>query len=131
MEKLFIKATRQKWRFQTTRGHISVEELWDLPLKSRINFDLDTVAKTINKQVKETEEESFITTTAKDTEPKEKLELVKYVISVKLQEAKDKQDAQAKAERKQQILKLLAEKEVEGLKAKSKEELLKELEELN
>jgi len=131
MEKLFIKATRSKWRFQTTRGHISVEELWDLPLKSRINFDLDTVAKTINKQVKETEEESFITTTAKDTEPKEKLELVKYVISVKLQEAKDKQDAQAKAERKQQILKLLAEKEVEGLKAKSKEELLKELEELN
>jgi len=131
MEKLLIKATRSKWRFQTTRGNISVEELWDLPLKSRTNFDLDTVAKTVNRQVKETEEESFVTTTTKNIEPKEKLELVKYIISVKLQEAKNKQDAQAKAERKQQILELLAEKEVEGLKAKSKDELLKELEELN
>jgi len=130
MEKLFINGTRKGWRFNSTRGKLSIEQLWELPLKVRTNFDLDTVAKTLNKEVKEQEEESFVSTTTKNTELAEKLELIKYIISVKLQETKDKQDAQAKAERRQQILELLAEKEVEGLKSKSKEELLKELETL-
>ena len=56
MDNLFLQATREKFRFESSKGDLSVEQLWDLPLTSRTGFDLDTVAKAVNKFVGALEE---------------------------------------------------------------------------
>ena len=60
MDNLFLQATREKFRFESPKGDLSVEQLWDLPLTSRTGFDLDTVAKTVNADLKASNEESFV-----------------------------------------------------------------------
>ena len=85
MEKLFENATREKVRFETSRGVISVEDVWDLPLQSKNGFDLDSIAKDVNRQLKASGEESFVKpTTAGDSVLELKLEIIKHIIKVKL-----------------------------------------------
>lgn len=100
--------------------------IWDLSLES-----LDKLAKSLNKQVKEDSEESFIK--AKTTASKEldlAFELVKYVITVKLDEAEAKKITAEKRAKKAQIMELIGRKEIQSLENKSIEELTKELENL-
>lgn len=98
---MFEKASRMKLRFNTQRGVLSVEDLWDLPL-----IQLDNIAIALNKKLQESKTESFIKTRTKDTTELElKFNIAKHIIDVKLQDA-----------------------ELEG---KSLEELAKELEALN
>ena len=51
MEDLFAKATRDKVKFVTVKGEISIEDLWDLPLTSEKGFDLDSIARKIAKEL--------------------------------------------------------------------------------
>ena len=44
---IFEKASRLQLRFASTKGSLSVEDLWGLSLES-----LDTLAKAVNKQIK-------------------------------------------------------------------------------
>ena len=48
----FEKASRLKLRFNTAKGDITVEDLWDLKLESRNGFDLESVAQSLNRAVK-------------------------------------------------------------------------------
>jgi len=105
---------------------MNVEDLWDLSLPS-----LDIIAKTLNKEVKEEGEESFIKTRTNANKTLElKFEIVKHIIKVKMEEAEAKKTAEEKKAKKELIMNLIAEKQVEGLKNKSVEELLKEVEAL-
>lgn len=123
---MFEQAVRQKLRFKLSNGFATTEDLWDLSLQS-----LDTLAKSLNKQVKESEEESFISTKTKENKELElKFEVVKHIIKVKLDEAAEKKTRLEKAQRKAKIKEILEEKENESLKGKSTEELLKELDNL-
>ena len=54
MSRLFELAVRKKYRFPF-RGQISVEDLWDLSITN-----LDSVFKTLNKEKKQSEEESLL-----------------------------------------------------------------------
>lgn len=130
MEALFIKATRQSWRFSSVKGLISTEQVWQLPLQSRDGFDLDSVAKAVNAEVKQQAEESFVTPTKTDDTSRQKLELVRYVINVKIAERDAAANAKAKAEEKQKILDILGKKADAALEAASEEELRKRLAEL-
>lgn len=118
MEK-FELASRKKLRFPTTKGFLSIEDLWDLSLPS-----LDNIAKGVNKQLKESEEESFITTrTTKDSDAELALDILKHVIKVKLEE---KEITAAKAEKAQKLAhlrQLATQKAGEALSAKSLEEI--------
>ena len=83
---LFEKASKMKLRFSTTKGVLSTEDLWDLSLES-----LDKIAKNLYKQIKESEEISFISEkSSEDTLASMKLEIVKFVITFKMDEAKEK-----------------------------------------
>lgn len=128
---LFEKATRKAYRFPTLKGEMTVEQLWQLPLTARgINtVDLDTVARTINNELKALGEESFV---IKGTNPKrgeltEKLDIVKYIIDVKQTEASDAEKRVARQQERQKLQELLAKKNDQELEGLSKEEIEKKL----
>ena len=109
-EKIFEVATRSKMRFPY-KGMISVEDLWDLPLTA-----LDSVFKNLNKQVKEVKEESLLSTKSKEDETLSvQVEIVKYIVSVKLAEADSREKASEKKERNQKIMSIISSKKDEAL----------------
>ena len=57
---LFEKANKLKVRFETNKGNVTTEDLWDMPLVSTTGFSLDAIAISLNRKLKETEEESFV-----------------------------------------------------------------------
>ena len=125
-EKIFEYATRNKVRFPF-KGMISVEDLWDLSLTN-----LDSIYKTLNKQVKQSEEESLLSTKASvDTELEVQIAIVKHIVSVKLAEKEATEKASAKKAQKQKIMAIIATKEDEALQNTSVEDLRKMLDELN
>jgi len=119
MENLFEKASRLKLRFASAKGKVTVEDLWDLPLTTRTahGLSLDNLAKAANREIKTTEEESFVTVNkTKDESIAElMLEVLKYIIKVKLAEAQNKQDAKLLRLKKEKILDIIASKEDESL----------------
>jgi len=125
IKNLFEYATRNKLRFASTRGELTVEQLWDVPLRSKDDFNLETVAKAASKAWKEISEESFVESarTPKHTKFETALETVKFVIETKLtEEAAAEKRAGNKLE-KEQLLKILAEKQGDKLSALSEKEL--------
>lgn len=129
MTDLFEYASRNKLRFATPRGELTAEQLWDLPLLSRDDFNLDLVAKAANRALKTTAEESFVVTTktAAHTRLEVALDLVKYIIETKLAEdAAAKKRADNRIE-KEKLLKILAEKQEGKLSELSEMELQKRI----
>lgn len=123
---IFEYATRNKIRFPF-KGMISVEDLWDLSL-----VNLDSIYKTLNKQVKQSEEESLLNTkTNVDTELEVQIAIVKHIVSVKLAEHDAREKAAAKKVQKQKIMAIIASKEDEALKNSSVDDLKKMLDNLN
>jgi hypothetical protein len=118
IEKMFETAIRTKMRFPY-KGMISVEDLWDLPLR-----ELDSVFKTLNKQVKQSQEESLLSVKSKEDETLEtQISIVRYIVSVKIFEAETAKQAKEQREKKQKIMELIAAKKEEALGNKSIEEL--------
>ena len=125
MEKMFEYATRNKVRFPF-KGLISVEDLWDLTLTN-----LDSIYKTLNKQVKQSEEESLLNTkTTVDKEHDVQIAIVKHIVAVKLAEQEAREKASAKKAQKQKIMAIIASKQDEALQNSSVEDLQKMLDEL-
>ncbi|MBS4902282.1 MAG: hypothetical protein KHZ96_07360 [Coprobacillus sp.] len=124
--KLFETATRNKMRFPF-RGMISAEDLWDLSLTN-----LDSVFKTLNAEAKKSEEESLLETKSKENEElSNKIEIVKYIVNIKLEEKKTRENARKNAEMKQRLLEIKAKRQDAALENMSDEDLDKMLAELN
>ncbi|EBW9290197.1 hypothetical protein B7N40_23035 [Salmonella enterica subsp. enterica serovar Bovismorbificans] len=118
---MFDKATRLKLRFESNKGLLSVEQVWDLSLTA-----LNEMAKGLSRQVKaaETDEEDFIgTKSAVDSELQLRFDVVKHIIGVKLKERDDSKDAAERKANNQVILELIQRKKQQELENKSVEEL--------
>lgn len=125
VENIFEYATRNKVRF-SFRGMISVEDLWDLSLTN-----LDSIYKELNKQSKQSEEESLLNIkTQEDELLNVQIEIVKHIVSVKLAEKEAREKASAKKAQKQKIMSIIAEKQDEALQNSSIDDLQKMLDEL-
>ena len=123
---MFEKASMLKLTFKTQVGVIKTEDLWDLNLEM-----LDTVAKSLSKQLKESEEESFIKKKSSTNCLIElKFNIVKHIIKYKLEKHDAIKQAAIKRERKAKILQILANKQDESLNEMSIEDLTKELDSL-
>ena len=123
---LFINATRNNYQLPF-RGMINVIDLWDLSLTN-----LDSVFKTLNAEAKKSEEESLLNTKSKeDEEISNKIEIVKYIVGVKLDEKKKREDAKKNAEMRQRLLEIKAKRQDAALENMSDEELDKTLAELS
>ncbi|MEL3959477.1 hypothetical protein NST17_20205 [Caldifermentibacillus hisashii] len=122
---IFEVATRKKFRFPF-KGLVSVEDLWDLSVQN-----LDLVFKTLNSELKKTQEESLLNTKAKeDKELEQKVEIVKHIVNVKLEEENMRLKAKEQKEQKQKIMEILLAKQDETLYNKSVDELKAMLAEL-
>lgn len=126
MSNMFEKAVKGKYRFPY-KGQIAVEDLYDLPLGS-----LDTMFKTLNAEVKKTDEESLLQTKSEEDDIlATKIEMLKYIFNEKLEEKKNRQEAAERKEKKQKIMQIIATKQDEALRNASVEDLQKMLGELD
>lgn len=123
---LFEIAAREAFRFQSSKGLITTEQLWDLPLQSKSGFDLDSVAKGINAQIKTMAEESFVPTVR--TNPlravlEQQLEIIKHIIGVKHAEAEAKVQAASRKAEREKLLAMLEKKQDAALEGMSVEDI--------
>ena len=101
----FEVAVRKKYRFPY-KGNITVEELWDLK-----PAELDVVYKTLNAQKKVSEEESLLAThNPEETDLLNKIDIVKYIYSMKTAEIHAKMVEKENKEKKQRIMQIITEK---------------------
>lgn len=119
---IFEIATRCKYRFPY-KGMISVEDLWTLSMKA-----LDEVFKSLNTELKITNEESLLSEKSPaDEEVENKIAIVKHIYNCKVQEQHERFIANEKRKRDQKIMSIIARKEDAELENMSKEDLLKML----
>lgn len=129
---MFEKAARTKLRFPSTRGDLSVEQLWDLPLTSKTGFDLDTIAREVNQNLKAATEDSFVTVRVNPLKDRFELSLdiLKHVIHVKLVEADAVIKAAARKVEKNRLVEILDQKKDQALLSLTPEEIQKKIAEL-
>ena len=124
---IFEQAVRTKLRFESCRGSISVEQLWDTPLRSKNgdNFNLDSIARVTNRQLKATSEESFVDTEESQANVQLRLamDVIKYVIATKLKEEEARKTLAQNRQEKARLLEILAEKKAGALSELSVAEL--------
>jgi hypothetical protein len=122
---MFEKASKIKLRFDY-RGVCTVEDLWDLSVK-----ELDSIYKTVNAKLKQSQEDSLLNTKTKEDETlKLQVDILKHIVEVKLAEAEAKEQAKERKMKKQKLTEILASKQDADLQGKSVEEIKKMIEEL-
>jgi hypothetical protein len=133
MNNIFIRASRESWRFPSVRGDLTNEQLWQMPLIAKSGFDLNSVACGLNQMVKNLGEENFVEVRVHParTSAEGKLELVKYVIAVKQEEISAAEKRADRNSQRAKILDALAARENEELTKASREDLLAKLAEID
>lgn len=131
---LFEQATREKWRFDGFGMLLAVEDLWTLRLtaKDPVNVpNLNSIAKALHKQLRNDDDVDFVNPEKKsDTTVQAKFDLVRYIIDTRLKEQHEEEQTQLKSAKRQQLLSILADKEMDEFKTMSKDDLRKAIEEL-
>ena len=126
MMTLFEIATRENYRFESSKGLLSISDLWRLPLLNKHGPSLQSVAVAINRSIQGSGEEMFVHTEQASPELKTlrtKLEVVKRIIEVREAEALLAKVKNTRLQEKQVLLEVLEKKEVEALSALSAEEI--------
>lgn len=124
---MFEKASRLALRFESNKGQLMVEDLWNLPLTSTTGkANLDDIARALHKQLKNDDDVSFVDVAKKsDATVQLKFDIVKHIIETRLAENAATAVARSNAEKKQTILRIIADREDEQLKGSSLEDLRK------
>jgi hypothetical protein len=82
MENIYKTGMKLKLRFETSRGQLTIEQLFDLPLISKTKVSLNDVAVTISDSI--TDKKDFVGVGANNNKIAElKLEIVKDIIETK------------------------------------------------
>lgn len=116
---MYKEASKQKLRIQTSKGLLTVEQLWDLPVA-----ELDKTAVALQEEYKESGKKSFlIVKSTKDKVLKLKFDIVLDILNTKIDEAAVLTSARETKEHNQKILKMIAEKQDQDLAGKSVKEL--------
>jgi len=115
----FKLASQQKLRFQTNKGLLSTEQLWDLSVN-----ELDELAVALETEHKQSGKRSFIVKSSpKDKTAKLRFDLVLDVLNTKVEEAQAATEAAEIREHNKKIITLISEKQDESLKGKSIKQL--------
>ena len=115
----FKEASKQKLRFQTPKGNLTTEQLWDLSLT-----DLDKLAVELEESYENSKGKSYLTKrTVKDKTIKLQFDIVLDILNTKVAEQEAATEAAENKKHNQKILTLIAEKQDESLKGKSIKQL--------
>lgn len=130
MTNLFAQALKNKVRFQTEKGLLTVEDLFDLSLNS-----LNVIYQRLSKSKKELSGDALFESEDLSKRREEKrledaMAIVKTVFEIRQKEIQEKESRQAKALEKRRLLEALAEKREEGIKQLDEDEILARLAEL-
>ena len=123
---IFEEGTRRNLGFSTTRGTLSIIDLWALPLQ-RGAVNLDAIAIELDSELKKTVVSFVNGTTAENHIKQLKFDIVKHIIDVKIAEADEQTRLVAKQAKREQIKALIADKQNTELSQKSVQELMNEL----
>ncbi len=129
---IFEEAVKQKLRFSTPKGNLSVEDLFDLPLSSSTGkTNLDDIARGLHLALKNETEVSFVEPRSRKASVLDlQFEVVKSVIASKMAENAAENLRRKNSEKRQKIMELIAAKEDEAVKGLPLEELQKMLDSL-
>lgn len=126
VENIFEYAVENKLRFPY-KGSVSVEDLYALT-----TVELDSIYKTLRREVKKANEESLLETKSDDDVVLSvKIEIVKRIVAKKLAQIEARNKAIRDKEQNDKILAIIAQKQDEDLHNKSVEDLKKMLVDLN
>lgn len=118
---MYKEAVKQKVRFNTNKGYLTVEQLFDLSVE-----ELDSLAVALDAKYNESGKKSFLVKkSVKDKTAKLMLDVVVDVLNTKLEEQEAATTLRENKEHNEKILNLIAEKQDESLKGKSVKELEK------
>jgi hypothetical protein len=119
----FKEASKVKLRFSTSKGSLSVEQLWELT-----QTELATCIKNVKKSLKkgDTEDDlSFLdSTTTVDTTEQLRFDILKEVYLTKKSESEALRNAKEIKEHNQKIMELISSKKETELQSKSVDELM-------
>jgi hypothetical protein len=120
---LFIIATRKKFRFDSTKGGLTSEDLFDLNLTA-----LDTIAVSLDEKIQKLGRKSFVQKKVASTSDLEtQLEIVKYVIETKQAEDEARKTREKNAAQRQFLTGLKEKKQMAALESLSLEDIDKQL----
>jgi hypothetical protein len=123
---IFEEATRLKLRFQTVKGNLTVEQLWDLSLDNG-ESNLYKLASELVTDIQNKPEEAlsfFKKANNKKNELAElKFDIVKYIVTSRVAEIEEKTNEAVKKSEIEELNKLIAAKEFESKSNLSLEEL--------
>lgn len=136
---LFEIASKSKLRFASSVGDLTVEDLWDLPTKTTAGSkrpSLDSIAVDLHRQINDADSTilSFVNekqASAEVDQLKLKFDIVRHILQKKVEEANAKVATAQKAQMKSKLRELIAEKEEDGLKSKTVEELQEMLKQID
>ena len=132
---LFEIASRENYTFETGKGVLSTNDLWNLPLESKTNTpSLDSIAISLDQEIKNSASGSFVNKTGRTNQSsttKNKLEIVKRVIEYKQEQIELAKEKQKSGAMREVILKALEQKQTESILTKSPEELQEMLKNLS
>lgn len=117
-ENLFEMATRSKLRFPSTKGELSVEDLWDLSDK-----DLDVVYKNLKDQEVKSSEESLLDDANVDLKLTAAIGIVKYIFTTKRNERLAEKERINKKLTQRKYIDALSKKQDEAIEKMSEAEL--------
>lgn len=117
-ENLFEMATRNKMRFPSTKGELSVEDLWDLSDK-----DLDVVYKNLKDQEVKSSEESLLDDVNVDPKLTAAIGIVRYIFTTKRKEKLAEKERINKKLTQRKYIDALSKKQDEAIEKMSEAEL--------
>ena len=125
---IFELATIKKLRFQSKRGNLTVEDLWDIPLKTTVKSDvsLDEIAVELQKTL-QSSVVSFVDKDSKDdvvtVDNKLRFEIVIYIIEKRVAMGKQRKLMNERKAELETFQSILRSARIEQLKSLSVEEL--------
>ncbi len=117
----FEKASKLRLRLEVPNrgGNASVEDLWDMKVE-----ELDTLYQGLKLEFKDTKAGSLLKKKSVGDKVIElRMDVVKHIVEVKLEEAEASQSKEQKAKDKQKLMAIISMKEDDELKSESIKEL--------